>query len=44
MVTVQAVGEVAGETVDLGRAEVIVFPDTVTTVLLNGGRPAQPTK
>jgi hypothetical protein len=38
-VVVQAVGDVNGATTDLGSARVIVFPDTVTTVLINGGRP-----
>jgi hypothetical protein len=38
-VTVAAVGLVDGANAALGAASVIVFADTVTTVLINGGRP-----
>jgi len=39
MVRVAALGLVNGENAALGEADVVVFPDTVTIVLLNGGRP-----
>ncbi len=38
-VKVAALGQINGDNAALGEADVVVFPDTVTIVLLNGGRP-----
>jgi hypothetical protein len=41
-VTVVALGDVGGTLTELGRFTARVFPNTVTTVGINGGKPVQP--
>ena len=38
-VRVRAQGQVGGSLVDLGAADAIIFPDTVSIVGINAGRP-----